>query len=254
MNSFNSSFRFVVPRWSFLFAKPTCIARADSFGKIGNIDFRRRIIPEQNPAGNSKAWNCNPLLKVHQQPTLHASDSRMRVPDPAIWLYRQMTSRDRRHLLAQLRAECRLPVAILFYHRVAKTGCDNPWSIHLDNFKRQLDWLQSNFEMVSLADAQTRIRGPHNDRISVSITFDDGYADNSEFAIPELVSRKIPLTYFVSTDFVETGRSFPHDIKLGTPLPPNDIPQLQEFVRLGIEIGSHTRSHANIAAVSRADR
>lgn len=165
-----------------------------------------------------------------------------------------MTSRDRRHLLEQLRAECRFPIAILFYHRVAKTNCDNPWSIHQDNFNRQLDWLQSNFELVSLSEAQQRIRQPHNDRIAVSITFDDGYADNAECAIPELVSREIPLSYFVSTDFVETGKPFPHDVELGIPLPPNDVAQLRDFVRMGIEIGSHTRSHANVATLTQLDQ
>lgn len=173
----------------------------------------------------------------------------MRIPDPAIWFYRQMTARDRRHLLDQLRAETRLPVAILFYHRVAKINCDNPWSIHLDNFKRQLDWLQNNFDLVTLAEAQSRIRQTQNERIAVSITFDDGYADNAEYAIPELVARGIPLTYFVSTDYIESGSPFPHDVQLGKPLPPNDLSQIKEFYRLGIEIGSHTKSHVNVGAI-----
>lgn len=177
----------------------------------------------------------------------------MRIPDPAVWFYRQMTSRDRRHLLEQLRSEVQLPVAILFYHRVAQANCDNPWSIHVDNFKRQMDWLQTNFELVTLAEAQRRIRQSENDRIAVSITFDDGYAENAEHAVPEMVARNIPLTYFVSTDFVELRRPFPHDVQLGKPLPANDVSQLQEFARLGIEIGSHTRSHANVGAIVAED-
>jgi len=173
----------------------------------------------------------------------------MRFPDTAYWFYRQMTTRSRSQLLEQLRQECHLPVAILFYHRVARTHYDNPWSISEDNFKQHLDWLQENFDLVSLSEAQRRIRQPSNARMAVSITFDDGYAENAEYAIPELASRHIPTAYFVSTDFVATGQPFPHDVQLGRPLPPNSRAQLEEFVRLGIEIGSHTRSHANLGLI-----
>ncbi|MEZ6075993.1 MAG: polysaccharide deacetylase family protein [Pirellulaceae bacterium] len=57
----------------------------------------------------------------------------------------------------------------------------------------------------------------------MSITFDDGYSENADFAIPELVQRKLTATYFVSTDFVRTGASFPHDLEAGTALAPNTI-------------------------------
>jgi peptidoglycan/xylan/chitin deacetylase (PgdA/CDA1 family) len=174
----------------------------------------------------------------------------MRFPDSIYWLYRQMTSRNRSQLLQQLRVEQHLPVAILFYHRVAREYVDNPWSISVDNFRRHLDWLQERFDLVSLEEAQRRIRQPQNERTAVSITFDDGYAENADFAIPELVQRGVPATYFVSTYFIDSGQPFPHDVKIGRPLPPNDRSQLHEFVRLGIEIGSHTHTHANVGLIS----
>jgi peptidoglycan/xylan/chitin deacetylase (PgdA/CDA1 family) len=174
----------------------------------------------------------------------------VQIPEQAIWFYRQMTLRHRRRLLECLKAGSSLPIAILFYHRVATGNSDNPWSIGLDNFRRHLDWLQDNVQLVSLAEAQRRIRSHENDRLAVSITFDDGYAENADFAIPELAKRQIPVTYFVSTDFVQSGSAFPHDVAAGKPLPPNTQEQLREFVNLGVDLGAHTRSHANLGAIS----
>lgn len=173
----------------------------------------------------------------------------MPFPDQALWFYRQMTARNRHRLLDQLRDRRKLPIAILFYHRVATQDL-NPWSISFDDFRHHLDWLSSNFDLVSLAEAQRRIRQRENDRQCVAITFDDGYADNTLYAIPELVSRRIPLTYFVTTNFVETGKPFPHDVAQGKVLQPNSIAELRHYVGQGVEIGAHTSSHANIGAIA----
>lgn len=169
--------------------------------------------------------------------------------EQALWLYRQLTRRTRQRLLAELRAEGRLPLGILFYHRVADQH-PNPWTISRDNFARHLDWLQANFQLVSLAEMQRRIRSAHCEQPTVSLTFDDGYAENADFAIPELVRRGLTATYFVATDFVRTGQPFPHDVAAGVPLPPNTMDQLRDFAASGIEIGAHTRSHCDVAKVN----
>ncbi|MBX3422494.1 MAG: polysaccharide deacetylase family protein [Pirellulaceae bacterium] len=176
----------------------------------------------------------------------------MRIRDAAIWLYRQMTDRNRQQLLRQLRRDSQFPVAILFYHRVAVSDIDNPWSISAGDFRRHLDWLQTNCDIVSLCAAQQRIRSPHNQRLAVAITFDDGYSDNARYAIPELVARGLPATYFVATDFVGAHVPFPHDADLGKPLAANSLDELQEFARQGIELGAHTRSHVDLGNVTDA--
>jgi peptidoglycan/xylan/chitin deacetylase (PgdA/CDA1 family) len=173
----------------------------------------------------------------------------MNLPDSAIWFYRQMTHRHRSQVREELRRQSRLPVAILFYHRVAKVNWDNPWSISFDNFRRHLDWLEDNYPLVSLGEAQKRIRQVENDELVVSITFDDGYAENADYAIPELIERKIPVTYFVATDFVQNGSGFPHDLQFGFNPQPNSLPQLREFVAKGVELGSHSKTHANIGSI-----
>ena len=134
-----------------------------------------------------------------------------------------------RMLAGQLaRSRGRSPVMILFYHRVADES-PNPWTISNDRFARQIAWLQRRFDLISLEEAQRRIRHG-NRRPAVSITFDDGYAENCQQALPLLIRHKIPCTYFVTTENIFGGRPFPHDTERGEPLRPNTIDQLRRLV------------------------
>ena len=137
------------------------------------------------------------------------------------------------------------PVRILFYHRVADER-PNGWTMPTATFAEQIAWLRERFDIVSLAEAQARVAAGFNSQPAVSITFDDGYADNMRFAVPLLVEQQIPFTYFVSTDHVIGGQSFPHDVKAGQPLSPNTLDELRELVAAGVEIGAHTRSHIDL--------
>ncbi len=137
------------------------------------------------------------------------------------------------------------PVSVIFYHRVADSY-PNDWTIGTQQFARQIGWLQRNFELISLAEAQNRIRRAANPRPAVAITFDDGYADNCKFALPLLIKRRIPVTYFVTTRHILATEPFPHDLARGEPHKPNTIEELRAFAGQGIDIGAHTRSHADL--------
>lgn len=120
------------------------------------------------------------------------------------------------------------------------------WTISCDGFCDHIDWLESQFEFVSLQEAQRRIRDNDSPRPAVAITFDDGYADNGQFALPLLIRRRIPVTYFVSTDHVMNDVPFSHDEELGLNLARNDIDSLRDLAHCGVEIGAHTRTHLKI--------
>jgi len=147
----------------------------------------------------------------------------------------------------------RAPIMVLFYHRIAKVA-DNAWTCSDDMFVRQIRWLRSHFDLVSLTEAQQRIRRGENDRPCVSITFDDGYADNCREALPFLIREQVPCTYFVTTKNVLTGEPFPHDIALGKPLQPNSLEELKKLASCGIEIGAHTRTHADLGRINDTQR
>jgi peptidoglycan/xylan/chitin deacetylase (PgdA/CDA1 family) len=151
----------------------------------------------------------------------------------------------RQRLSALAAARGAAPIRVLFYHRVADYQ-PNDWTMSTRTFARQIRWLRRRFDLVTLAEAQRRIRGGDNDRPTACITFDDGYADNMHFALPFLAKYEIPYTYFVSTDYVFTGRPFPHDSAAGAALVPNSPGQLRRLADSGAEIGAHTRSHLNL--------
>jgi peptidoglycan/xylan/chitin deacetylase (PgdA/CDA1 family) len=145
----------------------------------------------------------------------------------------------------QFEASRKWPAAILFYHRVAD-HTNNPWTIDRKRFSEQLDLVDSIADFASLDEIRREQRDKVRTRLKVAITFDDGYADNMEWAIPEMIRRNIPCTYFVSTDFVLRNVPFPHDVKRGRPLRANSIAEILQMAKAGIQIGGHTRSHLDL--------
>ncbi len=143
----------------------------------------------------------------------------------------------------------RVPIIVLFYHRIADDRA-NPWTVSYAMFCRQIDWLRQRFDMVSLEEVQRRIRRGRNYRPTLSITFDDGYAENCERAIPRLLSEAIPCTYFVTLGYVLHGEPFSHDLIYGKACTPNTPEQLKEMAAAGIEIGAHAYTHADLGSIT----
>jgi peptidoglycan/xylan/chitin deacetylase (PgdA/CDA1 family) len=140
------------------------------------------------------------------------------------------------------------PVRVLFYHRIADQH-PNGWTMSTAAFARQIQWLRHRFDLVSLREAQARIAAGRNRWPTACITFDDGYADNLEFALPLLLRQRIPFTYFVSTNHVLRNEPFAHDVEAGRPLAPNTLSQLRGLAAAGaeaVEIGAHTRGHVHL--------
>ena len=101
-------------------------------------------------------------------------------------------------------------IAILMYHRVGPKT-DN-WSlapISLENFEKQIEYLQRNFEIISLHDlAQRMKKGKSFHTKVVSITFDDGYRDNYLYAYPVLKKHQIRADIFLTTGHVDSDILF----------------------------------------------
>jgi len=113
-------------------------------------------------------------------------------------LWRVGSSPLRSFRIRQMKSAGKVPVFVLFYHRVAATN-PNPWSMDFPTFKEQIRWMQQRFDMITMDEVQQRIESGFNDRPAVSITFDDGYAENCEKALPFLIQENVPVTYFVTT-------------------------------------------------------
>lgn len=157
----------------------------------------------------------------------------------------------RRRCRRKAAAGGRLPVVVLFYHRVADDRATT-WTMSNRGFARQIGWLARHFDVVSLDEARRRI-DCGNDRPCVSITFDDGYAENCREAVPLLIRERIPCTYFVTVENCLTGEPFRHDVALGHRFPPMDFQQLRAMADAGIEIGVHGYTHADFGRIRDQD-
>jgi peptidoglycan/xylan/chitin deacetylase (PgdA/CDA1 family) len=150
-------------------------------------------------------------------------------------------------------AQGRLPVLVVYCHRVADDRA-NPWTISNSVFRRQIGWLRDHFSVVSLEEVQLRIARGCNREPCVSITFDDGYADNCQQAVPWLIKERIPCTYFVTVSNVLAGAAFEHDLARGRPCAPNTPEQIRAMAAAGIEIAAHGYTHADLGRITNPRR
>lgn len=169
----------------------------------------------------------------------------------ARWLRSATTSLVGPRRLRRLAASGKAPIPVLFYHRVADAH-PNDWTISRRRFEQQIDFLRASFDVIGLDEVQRRIQQVDSCRPAVAITFDDGYAENCDFALPLLIRHQLPCTYFVAIEHVMTGAPFPHDAAAGVPLPVNRMDQLRAMAEAGIEIGLHTRTHVDFSRASDA--
>ena len=170
-----------------------------------------------------------------------------------LWTHYYASAGDRWWYRRRAAAAGKMPITILMYHRIADDRA-NTWTTSTAVFRRQIDWLQRHMELVSLAEAQRRLRNGVNHSRCACITFDDGYAENCRAAIPLLIRRRIPCTYFVTLHQVLSGEPFLQDRQPGPQFAPNTPAQLRAMAAAGIEIGSHCYHHTDLGAVSRPEQ
>ncbi len=77
-------------------------------------------------------------------------------------------------------------------------------------FDRQISALAKVFRVMALDEALRRLREGTLPPRSICITFDDGYRDNIEVAVPVLRKNGVSATFFISTGFLDGGRMM-HD-------------------------------------------
>ena len=138
-------------------------------------------------------------------------------------------------------------VRVLAYHRVAEAGHD-PLAVTPSEFAAHLEAIErSGAEVVTLRRAAELVADRSGGRF-VAITFDDGYLDTAEVALPLLERRGFPATVFVVTGVLDGISGFYWYRRNPPPaLGWNDVDAL---VRHGlIEVQSHGRTHAALPAL-----
>jgi peptidoglycan/xylan/chitin deacetylase (PgdA/CDA1 family) len=96
---------------------------------------------------------------------------------------------------------------ILIYHRVhPRPDPFFPTEADADSFDLQMSMVRRHCAPVTLQEGAARLRDGTLPPRAVAVTFDDGYRDNSEIALPILQRHGIRATFFVSTGFLDGGR------------------------------------------------
>ena len=98
---------------------------------------------------------------------------------------------------------------VLIYHRTP--AAPDPIlhdEIDAEKFGRHMALLAAEFNVIPLSEASARLARGALPARAVSITFDDGYADNEQFALPILKRYGLTATFFVSPGFFDGGIMF----------------------------------------------
>ena len=139
----------------------------------------------------------------------------------ATTLYRWVKRRVRRSLLSPLLRPLTDTVArshrglgtILMYHRISAPGDEGAdWgnrSLAVDesDFESQVEYLSRHFRCMSLPECVRLLTSSKLPERVVVLTFDDGYRDNLERAVPVLEKYDVPATVYVATGLVEGSAS-----------------------------------------------
>ena len=105
-------------------------------------------------------------------------------------------------------------LTVLTFHRVLLRSdarwpdADKEWSLTVDQLASCVDFVQKHYTVISLDQLlEARRRGAGLPPHPALLTFDDGWADNEEHALPVLEAAGVPAVIFVSGDAV--GRDAP---------------------------------------------
>lgn len=130
-------------------------------------------------------------------------------------------------------------LSILIYHRVlAQQDPLFPDESTAEIFDQQMRLLAACFTIMPLGEAIERLRSGKLPSRAACITFDDGYADNAEIALPILQKHGLCATFFVATGFLNGGRMWNDTVIELIRRTPGDILDLSQLDLGRFEIGT----------------
>ena len=100
-------------------------------------------------------------------------------------------------------------LSVLIFHRVlAAADPLRPGEPTAAEFEAKLRWVKARFNVIPLSEAARGMKTGALPERPLAITFDDGYADNHELALPILAKLGLSATFFVAAGFLDGGRMF----------------------------------------------
>ncbi|MCL4486931.1 MAG: polysaccharide deacetylase family protein [Chloroflexi bacterium] len=139
-------------------------------------------------------------------------------------------------------------VPILMYHYISVPPPDADayrldLSVTPDNFAAQMEYLYNQgYHPIRISDLTDYLKdGKPLPPKPIALTFDDGYEDNFQNALPVLRKYKFTATFFIITQFIDDQR--PEYMNWD---------QVEELDIEGMEIGSHSVDHIDLSNRTKA--
>lgn len=141
-------------------------------------------------------------------------------------------------------------IRILTYHRVNDTHPNDRLSVRTDAFAAQMEYLTRNHPVLSLSEAFSSLqsRGGRAEA-GVAVTFDDGYLDNFERALPILERFSVRAAFFIVTGIAGTRQVIERYRDCCEKDASMDWGQVKELLNRGHEVGGHGRTHCELAGL-----
>jgi peptidoglycan/xylan/chitin deacetylase (PgdA/CDA1 family) len=159
--------------------------------------------------------------------------------------------------LAPVEGDADRTLRVLMYHKVNDLS-PNPTTVPTAVFAEQMSLLgELGYTPVSLEAVRDHyLLGAALPLRAVLITFDDGYRDNLENALPVLRRHGYPAVLFVPIGYLDDGRPLPHEELLRTLGVCNETLDWDELGALeagGVRIESHGIGHWPLTALEPAE-
>ena len=147
----------------------------------------------------------------------------------------------------------RMPIPVLVYHQIDHPPPEKqPFrSLYVTPaaFARQMRLLDLlGYKGLSMSDLTPYLLGQRSGKV-VGITFDDGYVNNLTHALPVLVQHQFSSTCYAVSSLAGETNLWDKGIGIAQAPLMNEF-QMRQWVAGGQEIGSHTKTHADLKAIS----
>ena len=138
-----------------------------------------------------------------------------------------------------------MKIPVLLYHSISNDN--SSMSLNINFFENQMKYLKNNgFQTVDFNEIDPNLKS----KKQIIITFDDGYKDILNNALPILKKYNFKATSFFVTNLIGQNNSW--DVKKKSYIKkeimnPSDILQ---WISSGMHIGSHSHNHVDLTKIS----
>jgi glycosyltransferase involved in cell wall biosynthesis/peptidoglycan/xylan/chitin deacetylase (PgdA/CDA1 family) len=155
-----------------------------------------------------------------------------------------------------LKREFGVQLPVLLYHHVGPPRPEiAPWlSLSPESFERQVRWLsRRGYVGIRPADWLKWCReGTGLPQKPVLLTFDDGYADTADYALPILEQCGFGSAVFVVTGSIGRTNTWDKPRNNGSAKIMTEK-QIQHWATRGVEFGSHSKTHRDLTTLNQAE-